>query len=126
MRRHHRLAITSLGMGVAEFGDVAHVVSLAASPYLSGPRSAIHVGFAATAYGVGSSGRVVAWWCPGSRAAPTAVEGGGVGGELTAINRSCRDGRRAVRPGLPWQNVRCDGSVAHKVSLRPLPGLLLG
>ncbi len=43
MRKHHRLAITSLGMGIAEFGDVAYVVSLAASPYLSGPRSAIHV-----------------------------------------------------------------------------------
>lgn len=43
MRKHHRLAITSLGMGIAEFGDVAYMVSLAASPYLSGPRSAIHV-----------------------------------------------------------------------------------
>ncbi|WP_080636872.1 MFS transporter [Salinispora vitiensis] len=54
MRKHYRLALTSLGMGIAEFGDVAYVVSLAASLYLSGSRSAIHLSFAMAAYGVGS------------------------------------------------------------------------
>ncbi|WP_025619287.1 hypothetical protein [Salinispora cortesiana] len=51
MRKHYRLAIASLGMGIAEFGDVAYVVSLAASLYLSGSRSAIYVSLAMAAYG---------------------------------------------------------------------------
>jgi MFS transporter, ENTS family, enterobactin (siderophore) exporter len=49
-----KLASTAFGMGIAEFGDIAYLVSLAASLYLAGSHSAVHVGLAMAAYGMGS------------------------------------------------------------------------
>ncbi|MFJ5104706.1 MFS transporter [Streptomyces sp. NPDC088554] len=50
---HPRLLTVSVGMGIAEFGDIAFLVSLTASLYMNGG-SAAHVSYGMAAYGLGS------------------------------------------------------------------------
>ncbi|MFF9397058.1 MFS transporter [Streptomyces griseoluteus] len=50
---HPRLLTVSIGMGIAEFGDIAFLVSLTASLYMNGG-SAAHVSYGMAAYGLGS------------------------------------------------------------------------
>jgi MFS family permease len=48
-----RVAVIAVGTGIAEFGDIAFLISLAASLFLR-EGSSVHVGYAMAAYGLGS------------------------------------------------------------------------